>query len=225
MRKTDWADIKSIYKLLFKESWSEAWQEFLPSGKRLRNTIFSAVVGSVIFFSIYSWEKLMEQILTYAAFALAPISVLILWTFICNFIRKPVDHYRALYTTKLLEEIMLKLKEFRRSANDLSEKYAIDSTKTDQDYTSWKKEVEDFLKDKLNDSWVDKFNGIDCSITDTLMNLDLADNTRDSLFGGTPKNPNLAPNNIAFHLKKRIHSLSEIIDDLLPRTIPLKADK
>ena len=120
MRKTDWADIKSIYKLLFKESWSEAWQEFLPSGKRLRNTIFSAVVGSVIFFSIYSWEKLMEQILTYAAFALAPISVLILWTFICNFIRKPVDHYRALYTTKLLEEIMLKLKEFRRSANDLS---------------------------------------------------------------------------------------------------------
>lgn len=135
----------------------------MPSGKRLRNAIFGAVVGSVLFFSIYSWEKLMEQIITYAAFALAPISALIIWTFICDFIRKPVDHYRALYTAKLLEEIMLKLKEFRRSANDLSEKYSIDSTKTDQDYISWKKEVEDFLKDKLNDSWIDKFKGIDDS--------------------------------------------------------------
>jgi hypothetical protein len=145
--------------------------------------------------------------------------------FIHNLFDAQVSSDRALFASKSLEEIMLKLKEFRRSGNDLSEKYAIDSTKIDQDYTSWKKEVEDFLKDRLNDSWVDKFNGIDCSITDTLMSFDLADNARDSLFGGMPRNPNLAPNNIAFHLKKRIHSLSAIIDDLLPRTIPLKEGK
>ncbi len=145
--------------------------------------------------------------------------------FIYNLFDAPVQSDRVLFTSKSLEEIMLKLKEFRRLANDLSEKYSIDPTKTDQDYTDWKKEVEDFLKDKLNESWVDKFNGIDCSITDILMSFDLADNTRDSLFGGVPKNPNLASGNIAFHLKKRIHSLSAIIDDLLPRTIPLKSNK
>jgi hypothetical protein len=57
------------------------------------------------------------------------------------------------------------------------------------------------------------------------MNLDLAENARNSLFGGTPKNTNLTPDNITFHLKKRIHSLTAIIDDLLPRTIPIKADE
>jgi hypothetical protein len=145
--------------------------------------------------------------------------------FIYNLFDAPVQSDRVLFTSKSLEEIMLKLKEFRRLANDLSEKYSIDPTKTDQDYTDWKKEVEDFLKDKLNESWVDKFNGIDCSITDILMSFDLIDNARDSLFGGVPKNPNLASGNIAFHLKKRIHSLSAIIDDLLPRTIPLKSNK
>lgn len=121
---------------------------------------------------------------------------------------------------------MLKLKEFRRAGNDLFEKYSVDSTKTSQDYDTWKKAVEDFLKEKLiKDYWVDKFNGVDDSIADTLMDLDLANNTRDSLFGRTPKSANLTSNNITFHLRKKIHSLSEIIDMLLPKTIPLKVEK
>jgi len=53
-------------------------------------------IGSACYVWLYSWEEIMKEFFTYLAFTVSPIGILIIIHMIYDFIKKPVDIYRAL---------------------------------------------------------------------------------------------------------------------------------
>ena len=105
----------------------------------------------------------MKQFLTYLAFVVSPIGILIFGYMIYDFIKKPVDAYRALLFSQISKDIFDEVHEFSKDGKRLQK--AIGNNKPNaqqiEAINKWKAEIMEYFSTKDWTYYKDLFEGIE----------------------------------------------------------------
>lgn len=106
-------DCFTVYKYYIKKAWCEAWNIYFSSTKKaIFSTILTCAVGSTVYIAIFSWKSMLEQILTYTAFTVAPLSILFILSFIYQLIKKPVNIYHAYIFSRITQDFFNQINQY-----------------------------------------------------------------------------------------------------------------